>query len=163
MRLRRPEFETELESQQTERGTPFHARTGTVIADIAQISKIRSRRIVAEPDEQPAFRHITRPGGVDFVDWSGAIAAETKTQIAINRNERRKRFLIINPSTASGSLFLYFGPTSIPYEIVQGAAWDEAGSEIYIGDLFVSAETVGQRFGAFEGLPVNMNMDELRL
>lgn len=162
MRLKRPEFETELESQQEARGIPFHARAGTVIADIAQIARIRGRRVVEEPEEQPAYRHITRPGGVDFVDWSGSILAEAKTQIVINRNERRKRFLIINPGSASGSLFLYFGPTSIPYEIVQGAAWDEAGSEIYIGDLFVSAETVGQRFGAFEGLPVNMNMDELR-
>lgn len=162
--MRRARYETDIESQQQAPvARPFHAGRGAVIQDIRQIARVREAPILDEPEFQPSFRHITRPGGVDAVDWSGEIENTNAPQLVMTRNLRRKGYLIINPDDAAETLYVSKGPTSTAwYALVPGAAWDESGSEIFIGDVFVKAATPGHQFGAQEMIPVDMRYDEYR-
>lgn len=96
----------------------------------------------------------TRPttlGYTSITNDSSTITAGGTAQQAIAANANRKRFIVSNPDSASETLYLILGASGngqIP--LLPGMTWDESGSSIFQGAVYVLAATTGHAFTAYE-------------
>ena len=83
-----------------------------------------------------------------MTDASGTITAGGTKQVALAANAARKRFVLANPDTATETLYLSFiagdGVALIP--LIPGEVWDESGSTIAGGILYVQAATTAHAY-----------------
>lgn len=84
-------------------------------------------------------------------DRSGTIAAGGTSQVLLVANASRKRWFVQNPSTATEILQIRLGAIGAKViDIAAGATWDEDGSSIFTGGVWIVAATAAHAFTAYE-------------
>lgn len=155
-----PDDDSVIESQRT----PLAGRTyfPTKQADIAQLARIARAPAFSNPDAAPHIRHITRPGGVQKVDWGAKYTvAAGRPQLLIPQNDRRKGFIIGISSLSPQTCFFSYGSSKFSqWELFPGSPWVEEGSEVSVDNIWVYSPIVGQVFLAVESIPLEFRRDE---
>lgn len=95
-------------------------------------------------------RAIVEPMPLKSASFPSNIRAAGIFQLWLNANPNRKRFVLFNPDTALAHLLFSYGNSGFGYPIGPGGAWDENGTGVCVGEIWVSSPTLGANFAGWE-------------
>ena len=132
---------------------PENSYLGKFQPDVAARQEVRNARATPANPPVPPSPVQTTALPILMTDLSGTIVVAGTAQLAIPQNDKRQRFIMVNPLAAPSVLFFSFknSPNS-QIALNPGEIYNETGPAISIDEIWVQSSVVGHNFGAYEGV-----------